>query len=93
MRFAIVVALAALSGVAALAISMSGRGGAAFPGANGKIAYAYGDNYSYSGSTIWSANADGSSPTMLTSGTNDTEPAYSADGTRIAFDREATSTR
>jgi WD40 repeat protein len=85
-RFAIVVAIAALCGVAALATSMSERGAAAFPGANGKIAYSYGDAYSGS---IWSANADGSSPTKLTSGSNDYNPTYSANGGRIAFERES----
>ena len=82
------VALAALCGFAALAISMSDRGDAAYPGGNGRIAYASGDSYSYSSAGIWSANADGGSPTLLTVGPGDTAPSYSADGARIAFDRE-----
>jgi len=82
--FAIVV-LAAAAGVALLAISMSDSTRAAFPGANGRIAYSYGDGYSGS---IWSANADGTSPARLTNGANDYSPAYSANGGRIAFERE-----
>jgi Tol biopolymer transport system component len=83
-----IVALAALCGFAALAISMSDRGDAAFPGGNGKIAYASGDSYSYSSAAIWSANADGGSPTLLNSGAGVSAPSYSPDGSRIAFDRE-----
>ncbi len=81
--------LAALCGFAVLAISMSDRGDAAFPGLNGRVAYASGDSYSYSSAGIWSANADGGSPTLLNAGPGDAAPAYSPDGTRIAFDRES----
>ena len=70
----IVVGFAALFGFVALAVSMSGRGDAAFPGTNGKIAFSYGDAYMTS---IWSANPDGSSPTKLTNGTSDFDPSYS----------------
>jgi dipeptidyl aminopeptidase/acylaminoacyl peptidase len=84
-RFAIMVGLAALLGFAALAVSMSKSGEAAFPGTNGRIAYAYGDGYTAS---IWTANSDGSAPVKLTSGTDDYDPSYSANGSRIAFDRE-----
>jgi Tol biopolymer transport system component len=83
------IALAALLGFVALAISMSDRGDAAFPGGNGKIAYASGDSYSYSSAAIWSANADGGSPALLASGAGNATPSYSPDGTRIAFDRES----
>lgn len=83
------VALAGLCGFAALAVSMSDRGDAAFPGANGKIAYASGDSYSYSSASIWSANADGGSPALLTSGAGVSAPSYSPDGSQIAFDRES----
>lgn len=84
-RFAIIIGSAVLCAVAALAISMSESGDAAFPGANGRIAYSYGDAYQGS---IWSANADGTSPAKLTDGTGDYAPAYSANGSRIAFGRE-----
>jgi Tol biopolymer transport system component len=85
-----VVALAAASGFAVLAVSMSDRGDAAFPGANGRIAYASGNSYSYSygSAAIWSANADGSSPNVLDAATGDSAPSYSPDGNRIAFGRE-----
>ena len=85
-RFTAIVVLSALVGFAVLAISLSKQGDAAFPGSNGKIAYANGSS-AYQ-TSIWSANPDGSSPTQLTSGTGDWNPAYSADGQRIAFERE-----
>jgi Tol biopolymer transport system component len=67
---------------------MSESGDAAFPGVNGRIAYSSGDSYSYSSAAIWAANADGGSPTVLTAGPGVSAPSYSADGSRIAFDRE-----
>lgn len=78
------IALAALCGFVLLAISMSSSGSAAYPGANGRLAYSNGDAYSGS---IWTANADGSAPTRLTVGSNDYAPVYAANGTRIAFER------
>ncbi len=83
-----IVALAASACVALLAISMSESGDAAFPGLNGRIAYASGGSYSYSSAAIWAANADGGSPTVLAAGSGVSAPSYSADGSRIAFDRE-----
>lgn len=77
--------LAAAAGFGLLAVSMSQPGDAAFPGANGRIAYSYGDGYTGS---IWSANADGGSPSKLTNGSGDRGPSYSANGSRIAFERE-----
>lgn len=82
------VVLAAAAGFAVMAISMSDRGGAAFPGLNGRIAFSSGDSYSYSSAAIWTANGDGGSPTLLTSGPGVSTPSYSPNGTRIAFDRE-----
>src|SRR4249920_1815287 len=84
----VAVVLAAAFGLAVLAISMSGRGDAAFPGSNGRIAYSSGDSYSYSSAAIWTANADGGSPTLLSAGPGVSAPSYSPDGARIAFDRE-----
>lgn len=84
-RYVVIAVVAASCGFAALAISMTKSGDAAFPGVNGRIAYSYGDAYSGS---IWSANPDGTSPARLTNGTNDYSPAYSANGSRIAFSRE-----
>jgi Tol biopolymer transport system component len=88
-RFAVALALAGLLSVAALATSMSESGDAAFPGLNGKIAYSSGDSYSYSSAAIWSANADGGSPALLTDGAGVSSPSYSPDGSQIAFDRES----
>src|SRR5258707_4412565 len=85
LAFGGVAALAAAICFGLLAVAMSQPGDAAFPGANGKVAYSYGDAYTGS---IWSANADGGLPTMLTNGTQDYAPSYSADGGRIAFERE-----
>ncbi len=84
-RFAILTCAAALLGFAALIVSASDDGNAAFPGLNGKIVYSSGAAYVTS---IWAANADGSSPTQLTVGNSDYAPSYSADGSRIAFGRE-----
>ena len=83
-----IVALAAAIGFAVLAISMSESGDAAFPGTNGRIAYSSGDSYSYSSAAIWSANADGGSPALLAAGSGVSAPSYSADGSRIAFDKD-----
>lgn len=80
-------AVAAVAGFAALAVSASRPGDAAYPGANGHIAYAYGEGYAYGGGSIWSANADGSLPVQLSNGGNDRSPAYSPNGSRIAFER------
>lgn len=82
------VALAAIAGFAALATSMSESGDASFPGLNGRIAYASGDSYSYSSAAIWAANADGGSPTVLAAGSGVAAPSYSADGSRVAFDKD-----
>lgn len=84
-RYAIAAIFAAFCGFVVLAISMSGDSNAAFPGGNGRIAYSSGDAYQES---IWSANADGSSPTKLTNGAGDYAPSYSGNGSRIAFSRE-----
>ena len=84
-RHLAIVALAGFCGFAVLAISLGGRGDAAFPGLNGKIGYSNGQ--SYASQSIYAANSDGSSPVGLTSGTNDFWPSYSADGSKIAFNR------
>jgi Tol biopolymer transport system component len=84
-RYVLATMLAAAVGFAELAVSMSERGDAAYPGTNGKIAYSRGDGYSRA---IWTANADGSAPTMLTNAGSDYDPTYSPNGARIAFERE-----
>jgi WD40-like Beta Propeller Repeat len=85
-RYILIAAIAGLCGFAVLAISLSERSGAAFPGLNGRIAFSNGQ--SYVSQSIYSVNSDGSSPTGLTSATNDYSPRYSADGSKIAFNRQ-----
>jgi dipeptidyl aminopeptidase/acylaminoacyl peptidase len=84
----VITLVAVATGVTALTVSGSRSGEAAFPGLNGRIAYSSGDSYSYSSAAIWSINADGGSATLLSDGAGVAAPAYSADGARIAFDRE-----
>jgi len=85
-RYLLIASAAALCGFVILAITLSKSGHASFPGTNGKIAYSNGQ--SYVSQSIYSVNADGSSPTGLTAGANDYAPSYSADGSKIAFNRE-----
>jgi Tol biopolymer transport system component len=76
--------LPALLAAAALAILLSGGGpaGAAFPGANGKIAFVDSDG----DAEIFVMDPDGSNVTQLTSNAvGDVQPAWSPDGTKIAF--------
>jgi Tol biopolymer transport system component len=87
-RLSVIVAVAAVAAVTALTVPASRQSDAAYPGSNGRIAYAYGESYGYGGGAIWSANADGSAPTTLTKGAHDNSPAYSPNGSRIAFERE-----
>jgi len=71
--------IAICAGVLALSLVGAGSAGAAFPGGNGRIAFQRAGD-------IWTANPDGSGELQLTAsaGTN-SEPAWSADGRRIAF--------
>ncbi len=84
-RFILLALVAATFGFVALAVSLSKSGDAAFPGANGRIAYSAGDAYT---TAVWTSNADGSSPSMLTPGSGYFAPAYSANGARIAVEHE-----
>ncbi len=84
----LVISLALVAGLLALP-GFSGRAEAAFPGANGKIAYNDWDTSTnhYEGD-IYVVNPDGTGRTNLTNAVYsefNTEPAWSADGTRIAF--------
>jgi tricorn protease-like protein len=81
--------LALLSALAVCSLVLPGATEAAFPGANGRIVFvsdraAPGPN----GREIWTTAADGSDPLRLTTNiVADTDPAYSPDGSRIAFTR------
>jgi len=86
-RLTVIVGVAAVAAFTALVVSASYPSDAAYPGANGRIAYGYGESYGYGGGAIWSADADGSSPVTLADSGSDRSPAYSANGSRIAFER------
>jgi Tol biopolymer transport system component len=73
-------ALGALLALAAFALAC-GTSKAAFPGINGKIAYAVEGE---SPASVWTANVDGSEAVRLGEGRN---PSFSPDGARIAFER------
>ena len=65
-------------------------GQAAFPGANGRIAFQSGRD-DEGAPEIYSINPDGSGPTRLTNNTAfDADPAWSPSGTRIAFSSQRT---
>jgi len=71
------------------AATLAGGATAAIPGTNGRIVFVSDrDAPGPNGREIYTANADGSDPKRLTSNAvADTDPAYSPDGTRIAFTR------
>ena len=74
-------------GVAALmtVVGLAAPAEATFPGGNGKIAY---HDFAQDPLQIYTIEPDGSSPTQITSGPrNSIEPAWSADGSTIAFTR------
>ena len=76
--------LALLAGLAG-AIASTTPTRAAFPGSNGRIAFVSNRDGAVQ---IYSANPDGSDPLRLTNNASaDTQPAYSADGSQIAFVR------
>jgi Tol biopolymer transport system component len=78
-------ALAAASAVAIGLLAMAAPAQSAFPGANGKIAFhTLRDGTGFP--EIYAMNADGTSPTNLSNNVaTDQAPAWSADGTKLAF--------
>src|SRR3990172_10793822 len=74
--------LAAVLTAVAISLPGSRSGDAAFPGANGKIAFS--SDRAFLGADIYTMNPDGSGVSSLTSGGGQV-PAWSADGTKIAF--------
>src|SRR3982074_2916937 len=83
----------ALGGAVLAMSAAAGPAYAAFPGQNGKILFTRQVGDSGREQAIWATNPDGTNPTQLTSGTgsDDQEPRWSADGTRIVFTREGPS--
>ena len=69
----------------ALAWVPAGSASAAFPGANGRVAFV---RYTVNGARIATVLPDGSGFTWLSRrGSHDAEPAWSSDGTRLVFQR------
>jgi Tol biopolymer transport system component len=84
-------AACALGGTAALILA--GSAAAAFPGANGKIAFAHQPGAAYE-FDIFTMDPNGQNPTPLTSGPDvDLDPYYSGNGEKIAFSRWGSSSQ
>ncbi len=82
------IALAALCATVAAALLIAGGAPAAFPGANGKIAFAHDPGTAGSSGDIFTIDPTGQNLTPLTGGPDyDQEPSYSADGEWIALSR------
>src|SRR5438128_196639 len=72
--------------LSALVAILPGAAKAAYPGANGKVAWV--SNNGGADLEIMSSNYDGTAVTQLTTNTvDDKDPAWSPDGTKIAFAR------
>jgi Tol biopolymer transport system component len=83
------IALTAICVTSAAVLLVAGSAGAAFPGANGRIAFTHDPGTSGSDGDIFAIDPTGQNLTPLTSGPDyDLAPSYSADGEWIAFQRE-----
>ena len=87
----VVVAVGALTACLAALLATSHEAEAAFPGKNGKIVYTKRVYEEGINDGIFSVNADGTGEKRLTNTANgySVEPSYSADGTKIAWNRNA----
>jgi Tol biopolymer transport system component len=79
-----VVRIVAVLCLVAAAINIPAPGRAGFPGANGPIAF----HAANTRAGIYTMSPDGSGQVALTTNRFDTGPEWSADGSRIAFERE-----
>src|SRR3954464_8707304 len=72
-----------LAAVFLVALAAAGSASAAFPGANGRIAF---DSARSGNGDVFLMNADGSGPLDVSNDAGiDFQPAFSPDGTKIAF--------
>jgi hypothetical protein len=72
-----------------LSLAVPATSGATMPGTNGRIAFTKGvepEPFKFE-VDLWSMNPDGSGAAQLTTGDDASDGAYSADGSRFAFDR------
>jgi Tol biopolymer transport system component len=80
----LVVALAAAATLLGIGLGLPARSRAAFPGANGRVAYD--SNQGGADPEIMSGLPDGSGSVQLTTNTvDDKQPAWSADGKKVAY--------
>lgn len=84
-RLVLIAAVVVFLGIGALALAAAESGQAAYPGPGERIAFV---REGADGPAIFSAAADGAEEVQLTTGHADKEPTFSADGSRIAFQRE-----
>src|SRR5690349_17120359 len=78
----------ALFGAVAVWAVMVSAVGASYPGADGRIAFTRTTNHGYE-AAIYAVDSDGTDLKLLTStGTIASHPAFSPDGSKIAFERD-----